>query len=704
MAARLSRTLLQANRRLFAGSSFGAIRRSVPRRAPWTSRVIRANVARYAHTDSGSPATVNASILDATGFKGTSDTKKHWTNQDLPIVDALFEPLFVPHFLEFISSGILPNRKETDLSLLTPDELQLFTAPRAHWAPAPFNQDAPPAIENIMQQILNPEISNGLCQLGQNIHFVKRRLSEGLAPVSASRWQEKDLNNPDHFAVAHEYLTSVLAVFEYLNFPQNRVKMRDTFNNVSKELQIMQDALNARRKAQSNLSPKLELTALWEEYIRARYEIMTSTAHSWVIARAAELRERTLDGLSALGPDKMDGPEMNTFSQQWTDLISVVCKADLQIWITMDGYNDYHPPSEIVGGLYNPDLEKLQTNYGLNEALMDRLTKCIQAQNEAQKIQGPSATQSEAARRERMSISTVVQDELREKIRGRSSAPQQSVQPWIQLLLHTHEAISQMPPSESEKYGFGLAIYCTAHKLSGEQLQSLKQKVEADFSAWGDDVQLADKLKPLLKLHWFDGKELGFDPANTVEAARRHYQQIRSSDEWSRKVPPSTFLLIDPKSADSYINETTPSFQKDKAMLPGDFRNDVIAIDANFDRSAAANESADGNAAEIAQYQDPDYHGHMRILGNLVWSELYPLVVVNAAELSYLWPQAKQHPGNVYTGPTVPSQVEPWKEVNDLQGMMMSSFMDFLKKKDSTLAGKLEDLKKNGSFPILGKR
>ena len=85
MAARLSRTLLQANRRLFAGSSFGATRRSVPRGAPWTSRVIRANVARYSHTDSGSPGTINASVLDATAFKGTSDTEKHWANQDLAI-------------------------------------------------------------------------------------------------------------------------------------------------------------------------------------------------------------------------------------------------------------------------------------------------------------------------------------------------------------------------------------------------------------------------------------------------------------------------------------------------------------------------------------------------------------------------------------------------------------------------------------------
>ena len=436
-------------------------------------------------------------------------------------VDALIEPFYIAHFLEFILSGSLPNGKKTELALLHPDESELFMSPRASWAPAPFNTDAPPVVQNMMQRIMSPGEFSGMCQIGHNIHFMKKRLSEGLVPVSPSRWLEKDLNNPDHFTIAHEYLSSAIAVFEYLNIPQVQTNMRDTFNKISGDLQEMQDALNARRKAQDSLAPELSLTALWEEFIRTRYQIMTSTAHSWVLARAAELRERTLDEFSAISPENAEGPEMKLVSQRWSDLLSIVSVADYNIWIHMEGYNGFKTPPEIVGGLYNPDLKKQDKTNKFTEVLYERLAKCIEAQNEAEKVQGPSATQSNAARRERISVSTVVQDELRPSIRGQLSSPQQPIQPWIQLCLQTHAAIMTMPEEQRRNYGFGLAVYRGAHGVSDEQWESLQRNIEANLAAWGDDVQGADKLKPLLKLHWFDSKELGLDKSDIVSAARR---------------------------------------------------------------------------------------------------------------------------------------------------------------------------------------
>lgn len=444
-------------------------------------------------------------------------------------VDALIEPQAVSHFLEFISYGVLPTGKETNLALLNPDEAQLFMTPSAQWAPAPFNQGTLPTMHNMMKRILSPQDSSGLCQIGQNIHSVKSRLGSGFVPVSISRWHEKDLNNPDHFAIAHEYLTSVITVFEYLNIPQIQTNMRDTFNGISDDLRGMQDALNARRKAQNELSPELNLPALWEEFVRARYEVMTSTAHSWVLACAAELRERTLDSFSALTPENSEGPEMKSCTQRWSDLITIISMADFNIRMSMDGYNGYEKSSEIVAGLRNPDLEIQEKEYGFAELTYERLAKCVEAQNEAAKVQGSSATLSDAARRERLSISTAVQDELREKIRGQSPSPQPPVQPWIQLHFRSQEALMKMPPWERHKYGFGLAIYRAAHKLSDEQWESLQREVEAHFSAWGDGLQRADELKPLLKLHWFDCKELGFDPTNSVAAARRFDLSILST-------------------------------------------------------------------------------------------------------------------------------------------------------------------------------
>ncbi|KAJ5977577.1 hypothetical protein N7501_000919 [Penicillium viridicatum] len=710
MAARISRSLPQVNRRVFAGLTSRAIPHvaSASARtglvahrntrnlalAPWSSRVTQAKIARYLHTDSDSPVKPNASILDVTTYEGSGITKKHWMSQDSPVVDALIEPQAVLHFIEFITYGILPNGKKTDLALLNEDEFPLFMAPSSEWAPAPFNKATISIVEKAMKQLTDREDLKGLCRIGENLQFLKSRLWGGLPPVPASRWHEKDLNNPDHFTIAYEYLTSVIAVFEYLNIPQIRTNMCDTFNGISSDLGEMQEALNAWRKAQGRLSPELNLTALWEQFIRAQYEVMTSTAHSWVLARVAELRERALDSFGAIPGENPDAPELEAVKQRWSDLISVITIADFNIWLSMDGYNGYHPPSEIIAGLHNPDLENQGKNYGFSKLIVDRLTKCIEAQNAAATVQGPSANQSDAARRERISISTVVQDELREKIRGRTPSPQPPVQPWIQKLLRVHEASLSLQPWERDNYGFGLAIYRAAHMFSDEQWEGLKRDLEAHLSAWGDDVQGADKLKPLLKLHWFDCKELGFETFNPVTSARRHFQEIRSSDEWSHKIAPSVFLLIDNMGAGSYIDEELrASFTKDKGLLKGDFQGHVLAVDADFDDSATV---AGDTANEDSQFEVFKYPGRMRILGNLVWSELYPMLMLQSVVLQNFWLQAGAHPTKVYTGPTVPSQVEPWKERNAMKTVMMDSFVEFLKEKNPTLAGKVKGLRKDG--------
>lgn len=439
-------------------------------------------------------------------------------------------------FIEFLINGVLPNGKKTGLALLNEDEIPLLSTPSSQWAPAPFNKDGLPTVQKVMNRITGQGDLSGLCNVGQNIQFLKSRLWEGLAPVPASRWREKDLNNMDHFTIAHEYLTSVIAVFEYLNIPQIQTNMRDTFNKVSGDFGEVQDALNARRKAQGDLS-HLNLTALWEEFIRAQYEVMTSTAHSWVLARVAELQEGTISSFNAIMAETPEGPEMQIFSQRWTDLIVIISMADFNIRMNMDGYKDYHPPSEVVAGLHNPDLEDQDKNYGFSKLLYERVAECIEAQNEAAKIQVPNATQSNAARLKRLSISKVVQDELHVKIRGRVPSPEPPVRPWIQQVLRAYEALR---PWERRDYGFGLAIYRTGYRSSDEQWEDLQRALEAHFWSWNVGVPGADQLKPLLKLHWFDCKKLGID--TTIPAARRLASKFL---EWKIHTRKILILLID---------------------------------------------------------------------------------------------------------------------------------------------------------------
>lgn len=93
MAARLSRSLPQVNRQVFTRLSSRAIpianarHAGLAHRNTWNlaprNRVLQAGT-RYAHTDAGS-ANSGPAMLDATGFKGSIVSEKHWKNQGLPV-------------------------------------------------------------------------------------------------------------------------------------------------------------------------------------------------------------------------------------------------------------------------------------------------------------------------------------------------------------------------------------------------------------------------------------------------------------------------------------------------------------------------------------------------------------------------------------------------------------------------------------------
>ncbi|KAL4878062.1 hypothetical protein BJY04DRAFT_229964 [Aspergillus karnatakaensis] len=673
MAARLCQGLRQVNRRLLAGPILQTTTRNV------VPRVRQVNVARWSHSES--------MIIDLTDYKGKVNTQSHWENQELPVIDTLFPPHTINQFLTFISSGVLPDGRKTQLALPTPDEFELFGTPTAEWAPAPFNSDDVPLIYKMLMRTTSSEIGKGVSKVGHNIHFVKNRLWDGLVPVSASQWRGKDLSNPSRFAIAHEYLTSVIAAFEYMTLGPIRDRMRGTFNDISSDLQGMQDALHARRRTQGSSLASLDLPALWEEFIRASYQAMTNTAHSWVLARTAEVWGSTLDVMSLIPPEKAETPEFETYTERIQQLITVVSMSDFNIWMYMDGYNGYQTPTEIVGGLHNPDKTYHDKNYGFVDLLSKRMEEL-----------GPSAVDSAAARRERFNLTSSVQDELRKKIRG-SQPSRAPTPPWIQTLLQTREALLELPPDDRGKHGLGIAIYRAAHSLSDQDWHNAKQLVESDLVAWGDELDGADELKPLLNVHWFDCKELGFKPPYTAEMARKHFQHLRSSEEWANKIAQPVFFMVDHKSAGSYT-KPDPQSKESKTDLPGDFKGHVLVVDADFDGTTESTNASDAdanpNAKLSAHEQGLRYQGHMRVLGSLVWSDLYPMLTLQGRPLQNLWPLAKEHPHKVYTGSTVPTQVVSWRLTNDIRADMLNGFTEWLKKKNPTMIEHVERMRKEG--------
>ncbi|KAF5856440.1 hypothetical protein ETB97_007332 [Aspergillus alliaceus] len=108
------------------------------------------------------------------------------------------------------------------------------------------------------------------------------RLWEGNIPLSEQRWREKELNHPANFELACQYLSSVVATFEYLNKPHVAKNFRDTFNLIYDHWEGFDAIANQKRDEQG--LETVSVARRWTEYIAAHYEAMTERAHHWVIS------------------------------------------------------------------------------------------------------------------------------------------------------------------------------------------------------------------------------------------------------------------------------------------------------------------------------------------------------------------------------------------------------------------------------------
>jgi hypothetical protein len=106
------------------------------------------------------------------------------------------------------------------------------------------------------------------------------------------------------------------------------------------------------------------------------------------------------------------------------------------------------------------------------------------------------------------------------------------------------------------------------------------------------------------------------------------------------------FLAIGDDSVASYMSP------HESSEYPGEDTGFILAVDADFDP-----EQPDDHADE-----SPGYSGVLRILGNLVWGDLFAMMTAETQFPRELWPLAMDHPEQVYVGWPVPSQVQRWRK------------------------------------------
>ncbi|KAJ5645234.1 hypothetical protein N7507_011245 [Penicillium longicatenatum] len=603
--------------------------------------------------------------------RGSTVTAAHCKAQeDLPIVDRLLEPQTIANFLGFALGNPLPNGTQPDASIIRLETSELLQL-QANFPP---NSTGKSILDRVSTRIGSEEDNARLCLVGKNIHALKSRLWEGILPISDTRWKEKQLDDPKNFDYACQHLTSVVAVFEYLNTPIVREYLCDTYNLIHDHWASADTLLNAGR-VQNGL-PRVSITKLWTLYMSTHFEVMTHRAHAWVTRHVDALRAQQLQGLrdhrlpaGLTAPDRLQWRCMDHLHV----LLELGVMADYMIMIPMKGYKGYAElyPERIaaaaaLGQLGVGDYQRRGKAYA--ERLKARSHQIVFNNAMPWNDDGTGETgRSSGEHYQRLAMHQIqAQNETREVMRGvPGPLPKE---PWISNCLSAREN----SPAD-EKVEYGLTIYRLTYGQSEAEWTGFVEKLEAHISNWGDGQTGCHLLKPHLKLCWVNGKENDIAEGD-IEAAKRHFNKANESREESGEsgnlqVQDNVFIAIDSASFASY---TTKSYRAATSLvLPGDFSGFVLAIDPEFDPKEGL-ERPD---------ESPGYTGQMRILGSLIWGDLYALFASQSVSLDDLWPLAMDHPNQVYVGSMTPLEGYLWRKQNAARWIILREVVEYAKRK-----------------------
>ncbi|KAM0338454.1 hypothetical protein ACHAPU_011331 [Fusarium lateritium] len=592
-------------------------------------RLLRADMAM---TENGTPFTPY--FRAATKRRGNSPTDiSHLVFGPQPgkehrlwITDRILEPQTVPHFMEFLMSGHLPGDRNTPLPLLTEEEVKSMTEPFSEWAPAPFNRQTRSTAEWMGIRIGSYEDSSRLWPIAKELHALKSRLWEGIPPLSERCWQELRLDDPRNFTAACRYFVAVIDVFAYLNNPRTKGALRQTFNLIWDHLHVFEQAVNAKRRAESEDSVYQEVfvTRLWHQYMRALYDSMCENAHRWVTEHIDRIREPIIEQLAHHQPDNPD----HISDKQWEltnklhDLGENTSQADYMIFMPMDGYKgDSLPAKEndsltaAHGGGFREEPIRFSANmmwrasdYSKRVRYLHRKEQYEQYEREDFRALSDDVPANDPAT---MLITIITQLDAqtmaRQELRGLPQPPE--VDHWIEYT------------RRQSNYRLGFVAYRLCHEYEPEKWDLFRTKLEADISDWGRCKAEIDDIRQACKIHWIDGKDNDIADGD-IEAAKKHFETLSELP-----VHQQVFLVIDEATIESYL-EPTVNNQKS-----------VLAVDTTYDPSEVAEDS-----------ESPGYQGTLRILGSLLWDELGAMLITQSASLTNLWPMAISDPESTYRG------------------------------------------------------
>ncbi|KAK3319543.1 hypothetical protein B0T19DRAFT_445351 [Cercophora scortea] len=586
----------------------------------------------------------------------------------------------------------LPNGEQSTVSPLSREEVILLGTPYIRWAPAPYNDTirSDTALNRFamaisgMDQIMDIDVIlrggiPGMNVMDHELAYMQASVWAGLVPLSVRRWRQKNLADPANFGEALSVLEKV-NTFMSFNIDSVSNKTRGAYNRAHTVLANWDLAYAAHRGGDASNLPKV--ADLWNDFFFSHVDFIAARCHAWYTARVTEMRTAIFQALrDAPRPpagSNRQSPEQEDLFKKFIHLMEVVTTADASIVIPLAGFKNTLPrwallsePARLhpmtydgsfpLPGWGTADISQRMRLYDTRQRFLVRQTR----------LEPDMVANSVASERDPFSPELLIiafggpvraHARARREMRGEPVEIREEL--WVAAVKRALEPVPNVDAPVFDKWGF--VAYRVWYGHAEGDWERFLEAFKADVEGWGE-VAGAEEIKGLARIRWIDGREVGIAEGD-IEGARRHFKTLTAGMghnlEGLKTI--KAFLVADKTAIDSYL--TKADLPGQNLIDPADLGGFVLVADENFDAAQAARDK-----------ESPLFDGTVRVLGAVLFEDLWPQLFLSANRLSQLWPIACFHPLAVYAGPAAEYQRKKWKAFDKMRASLVGKALEWVR-------------------------
>lgn len=356
------------------------------------------------------------------------------------------------------------------------------------------------------------EDSARLTTITKELEAMKGRIWEGVMPLSERRWAELELDSPEIFSHACQYLCAVIDVFHYLNNPKVKADLRETYNRIWQHFDKFDKAFQSIESKAS--TSDISIAALWHEYIKDHYEFISTRAHRWVVEhidrlRAPILAQQTNDEL--IDNSGVRNEQQFALADKIHDLYENGAQADSAIFLPMDGYKGEALPAQ-------DDVKADMSNPCRDQPISFTANRMARKVDYYGRLKYLSRLETWTVDKGDVRPSAIARSQIRAQMQARAElrgdqAPSEVQELWIQY--------ANRFLSEVKKVPMGFVGYRTYYGCSDDEWEQFKTKFSQDAENWGSELNDIDIIRAISTVEWKDIKDLVPSDSDAIKDAKQ---------------------------------------------------------------------------------------------------------------------------------------------------------------------------------------